>query len=144
MTDKIADNYEDDIWSSPAKIWKDINKRYETAVGYDAKHLQKELYQCKLEEEGTVLDYLNKIDGLCNKLKMCKNTPTEAQIIFHILDGLPDTQDWDTWTMVTEDTLKVLPEDDRLDELRTMLPVFEAKFRRKQFIIPGEALISKN
>ena len=92
MTDQIADNYEDDhVWSTPGKIWKDINKRYETAVTYDAQHLQKELYQCRLEEEGTVLNYLNKIDGLCNKFKMCNNSPTDTQIIFHILDGLPDT-----------------------------------------------------
>src|SRR5205807_10285965 len=79
----------------------------------------------------------------CNKLKMYNNTPTDTQIIFHILDGLPDTQEWEMWTMVTEGDLKALAASDRLDGLRKILSTFEVKLLMKQSITLAEALFSK-
>jgi len=49
------------MYITPGKIWKDVQSNYETVVGYDANHLQKELYEGNLEECRTVLEYINKI-----------------------------------------------------------------------------------
>jgi len=101
MTDAIALSYYNEVWITPGKIWKDVQSNYETVVGYDANHLQKELYECNLEECRTVLEYINKICKLRDKLVISGNTPTYAQMIFHLFEGLPKTPEWKTWIMVT-------------------------------------------
>jgi len=54
MTDAIAVSYYNEVWATPEKIWKSVQSNYETVVRYDANYLQKELYECTLEECGTV------------------------------------------------------------------------------------------
>jgi len=96
MTDAIAVSYYNKVWITPGKIWKDVQSNYETVVGYEANQLQKELYECNVEQWGTVLEYINKIRELRDKLVISANTPTHAQMIFLLLEGLPKMPEWKT------------------------------------------------
>jgi len=96
MTEAIAVSFYNEVWITPGKIWKDVQSNYKTVVGYDANHLQKELYEYNIEECGTVLKYINKIRELRDKLVISGNTPTYAQMIFHLFEGLPKTPEWKT------------------------------------------------
>ena len=60
--DAIVINYAESYWDSPWKIWDDVKRNYEVLVNYDANHLQKELYECQLEDCGTVLALLDKTE----------------------------------------------------------------------------------
>jgi len=51
MTDAIAVNYYSTLWESARKIWEDVRRTYKTEAGYDANHLQMELYECQLEHQ---------------------------------------------------------------------------------------------
>jgi len=105
LTDAIAVSYNKEVWITQRKIWKDVQSNYETVVGYDANHLQKELYKCNLQECGTVLEYINKIRELPDKLVIRGNTPRYTQMTFHLFEGLPKTPEWKTWIMVTKSVL---------------------------------------
>jgi len=91
MTDTITVSYYNEVWIIPGKNWKDVQSNYETVGGYDANHLQKELYEYNLEECGTGLKYINKIRKLQDKLVISRNTPTYAQMIFPLFESLPKT-----------------------------------------------------
>ena len=95
MTDGMAVGYSTPFYSTPARIWQDIGSKYETTVSYDTNYLQRELYECRLEEEGTVMNYLNKIREIRDKLAISGETPTHKTLIFHIFEGLPTTQEWE-------------------------------------------------
>jgi len=93
ITDAIAVFYSNKVWATPEEIWKSIQSNYETVVCYNANYLQKELYECTLEECGTVLEYINKIRELRDKLIISGNTPGYGQLIFHLFEGLPKTSE---------------------------------------------------
>jgi len=105
MTDAIAVSYYNQVWIIPEKIWKDVQSNYETVVGYDENHLHKALYECNLEECGTILENINKIREPRDKPAISGNTSTYAEMIFHLFKGLPKTPEWKTWIMVTKSVL---------------------------------------
>jgi len=96
MTDAIAINYYGTLWESPRKIWEDIRRTYETETGYDANHLQMELYECQLEDCGTVRAFINKLKEIKDKLIICGQQPTHSQMAFYLFNGLPETAEWKT------------------------------------------------
>ena len=71
MTDTIAIRYYNEMeWNTASSIWLDAHANYQTATSYDSNHLQRELYESTLEESGTVLEYINHIQELRDKLVM--------------------------------------------------------------------------
>ena len=144
MTDAIAVSYYNEVWITPGKIWKDVQSNYETVVGYDANHLQKELYECNLEEGGTGLEYINKIRKLRAKFGISGNTPTYGQMIIHLFEGLSKTPEWKTWIMVTKSVLSSQTTIIGYTKLNAKLTTYEVELRRERDIEPGQALYAKS
>ena len=144
MTAAIPVSYYNEVWIIPGKIWKDVQSNYETVVGYDTNHLQKELYEYNLEKCGTVLEYINKIRELRDQLVISGNTPTYAHMIFHLFEGLPKTPEWKTWIMVTKSVLSSQTTIIGYTELKAKLTAYEVELRRKRDIEPDQALYSKS
>jgi len=143
MTEAIAVSYYNEVWITPGKIWKDVQSNYETVVGDDANQLQKELYECNLKECGTVLEYINKIHELRDKLVISGNTPTYEQMIFHLFEGLPKMPEWKSWIMATKGVLSSQTAIIGYTELKAKLTAYEVELRRKRDIEPGQVLYSK-
>ena len=144
MTDAIAVGYYGPAWKTPRLIWEHVSNQYETAINYDANYLQKELYECTLEDAGTVLEYLNWIRELRDKLTISGQPPTHTQLIFHIFEGLPKTPEWKTWVMITKAALPSLSTTTAYSQLQGMLKAFEVELRRERAVEPGQALFSKS
>jgi len=144
MTDAIAVFYYNEVWIPPGKIWKDVQSNYETVGGYDANHLQRELYEWNLDKCGTVLEYINKIRELRDKLVISGNKPTYAQMIFHLFEGLPKTPEWKTWIMVTKSVLSSQTTMIGYTELQAKLTADEVELQLERDIEPGQALYSKS
>jgi len=67
---------------------------------------------------------------------MCRQTPSYAHLIFHILEALPETPEWTTWVMVTK---AALPEQNSLvgfKKLKELLLAYEAELHRKKCQFP--------
>jgi len=144
MTDAIAVSYYNKVWITPGNICKDIQSNFEAVVGYDANHLPKELSECNLEECGTVLEYINMIRELRDNLVISGNTPTYAQMIFHLFEGLPKTPEWNTWIMVTKSVLSSQTTIIGYIEHKAKLTAYEVELQRERDIAPGQALYSKS
>ena len=144
MTDAIAIRYYNEMeWTPASSIWLDAHTNCETATGYDSNHLQRELSGSPLEELGTVLEYINHIQELRDKLVMCGQIPSYAHLIFHILEGQPETPEWTTWVMVTK---AALPDQNSLagfQKLKELLLAYEAELRRKKSLLSDQALYTK-
>src|SRR5207302_9411336 len=126
-----------------AKIWAEINQKLETAISQDADYLQSELFECKLENAVTVIESLNRIREIRDKLAMNDNPLTHRQLIFHIFYGLPTTAEWKTWIRITKGTLSSLTAQSGYTELKDLLVSYEAELRREQSLMPGQALFTK-
>jgi len=127
MTDAIAVPYYHESWATPEKIWKAVQSNYESAVGYYANHLQKELYECNLKECSTVLEYINKIRELRDKLVISRNTPSYGQLIFNLREGLPKTPEWKTWIIVTKSLLSSVTTLTGYMELKAKLTAYKVE-----------------
>ena len=84
---------------------------------YDKNHLRVELYECKLEDCGTVSAYLCKLKEIKDKLGICGKIVTADEMIFQTFHGLPGTPEWKTWKMITES--KLSPHQQKHSLLRT-------------------------
>jgi len=144
MTDAITVSYYNEVWLTPGKIWKDVQSNYKTVVGYDAHHLPKRLYECNLAECGIVLEYINKICELWDKLVLSGNTPTYALMSFPLFEGLPKMPEWKTWIMVTKSILSSQTLIKGYTELKAKLTAYEVELRRIRDIEPGQALYLKS
>jgi len=71
MTDAIAICYNKEMeWTTASSIWLDAHATDQMATSYDSNHLQRGLYKSTLKESGTVLEYINHIQELRDKLMM--------------------------------------------------------------------------
>jgi len=57
MADAIVINYDESYGDSPRKIWDDVKRNNKVLVSYEANQLQMELYECQLEDSGTILAF---------------------------------------------------------------------------------------
>ena len=80
-----------------------------------------------LEECGTVLEYINKIRELRDKLVISGNTPTYAQLILHLFEGLPKTPEGKTCIMVTRSFLSSQTTIIGYTELKAKLTAYEVE-----------------
>jgi len=94
MAGAVAIRYYNAIeWTTASGIWLEAHANYQMATSYDLNHLQWGLYESTLEELGTVLEYINHIQDLRDKLVMWGHTPASGHRTFDILEGLPETQE---------------------------------------------------
>ena len=140
MTDAIAVSYYNEVWITARKIWKDVQSNYETVVGYDANHLQKGVYECNLDECGTVLEYINKNRKIWDKLVISGNSPTYGQMIFNLFEGLPKTPQWRTWILVTKTVLSSQRTIIGYTELKAKLTTYKVELQRERDIELRQAL----
>jgi len=92
MTDIIANRYYNKIESTTgSSISLDVQANYQTTTSYDSNYLQRELYKSTLEELGSVLEHINHIQELRDKLVMYAQTLSYADSMFHILEGVLET-----------------------------------------------------
>ena len=94
---------------------------------------------------GPLLEYINHIQELRDKLVMCGQTLSYAHLIFHILAGLPEMLEWTTWVMVTKAAL--LDQNSLAGfknlKLKELLPASEAELCREKSLLPDQALYTK-
>jgi len=105
-----------------------------------------ELYECQLEDSGTVLTFLNKLKEIKNNLSLSGQTRSTAQMVFHIFNGIPKTTEWKTWWMVTKPQYSTTVTNSDNMKHQLLVPGFEAEVKRAKSIEPGQALFapSKN
>ena len=146
MADAIVISYNESYWDSARKVWTMSNENYEVLVSYDANSLQMELYECQLEDYGTVRAFLNKLKEIKEKLSLCGQTPSIAQIVFPLFNGLPTTTEWKTSAMVKKPQFSPTVTNSDYIKLQSLLKGFEVKLRREKLIEPGQSLFapSKN
>lgn len=108
-------------------IWNHVSSQYETVISYDANNLQKEPYGCTLKDAGTVLEYLNRIYELGDKLTISGQPPTHTKFRFHNFEGLPGTPEWKTWVIITKAVLPSLLTRTTYSKLQGMLKAFEVE-----------------
>lgn len=142
MTDAIAINYYDSKWDTPQRIWEDVKRTYETVTGYDANHLQIELYECRLDDCGTVRAYINKLKEIQDKLVICGQQSSHSQMAFHLFNGLPKTDEWKTWTMITKAQFSTAVTNSDYVKLQALLTAYEVELKREKSIEPGQALFA--
>jgi len=117
---------------------------YETITNYDEQHLHNELYNTTLEECGSVPDYLNRVQQHRDKLALCEQLPSYAQLIFHLFAGLPKTPEWRTWILVTKASLTSQNTAGRWEEAKTFLKAYKAELRRDKSIHTEQALFTNS
>ena len=134
MIKDLAERYYESVDETHGDIWNDIVASYETITNYDANHLQNQLYNTILEECGTVHDYRNRLRELRDNLALCEQLPSDAQLIFYLLAGLPKTPEWRTWTLVTKASLISQNTAAGWGEPKTFLTAYEAELRRDKSV----------
>ena len=142
MTKGLSVNYYGEAYETPGDIWNDVVASYETITNYHAHHLHNELYNTTLEECRTVRNYLNRLRELRDKLALCEQLPSYAQLIFHLFAGLPKTPEWRTWILVTKASLTSQNSTAGWEEDKTFLRAYEAELRRDKFVHTEQALFT--
>ena len=142
MTKGLSVSYYGSGYETPGDIWNNVVASNETITNYDAHHLYNELYNTTLEECGTVRDYLNRLRELRDKLALCEQLPSYAQLIFHLFAGLPKTTEWRTWILVTKASLTSQNTSTGWEEAKTFLTAYEAELQRSKSIHTEQALFT--
>ena len=142
MTKGLSVNYYSEAYETPGDIWNDVVSSYETITNYDAHHLHNELYNTTLQECGTVRDYLNRLREHRDKLALCEQLPSYAQLILHLFADLPKTPEWRTWILVTKASLTFQNTAAGWEEAKTFLTAYEAELSRDKSVHTKQALFT--
>jgi hypothetical protein len=138
MEGKVRGRYTDmKFVSDPVGLWKKIEEDRKVIITLDENYLQKQLFEVRLEESGTVANYLDTTESICANLATCDVMIQHSQRWFYIINGLRES--WSVICRVIEGRLtkKELP------QLVAKLLAKEACLKRQRGIGPDAALFTK-
>lgn len=134
MEKDIRARYADEkYFGDPVELWTKIEEDYAEVVSLDEFSLRTQLFELRLEDKGTVTEYLADLDRICGSLLTCGTIIDAKERWFYTTRGLPAS--WGAFSQITK---SVLTKD--LASLNSRLLAEESRLRREQGIGPDTAL----
>jgi hypothetical protein len=138
MLEKVRARYKGaEYVSDPASLWKKIEEDHKDAVALDEDYLRNQLFELRLEDSGTVADYLAVIDKICDNLDACGSKITDKDRRFYVLHGLPRA--WSVYAQILRNTIK----DKKTATLTSQLLGEEARLKREKGLGPDTTLFTR-
>jgi hypothetical protein len=75
----------------PAKVWRIIKALYETGGNARRLLLKSTIQSLKLEEGGSVADFLKEVRDISNQLVAIRETMPDSMLVEHVLNALPES-----------------------------------------------------
>ena len=136
---EIRREYIDEQYENPKVLWDKIKADRQEVVKLDSNYLRKELYDVKLEELGSVHQYVDRINSLIRDLVTCGFTVSDEEKYFFVLNGLPS--EWNTLKMVLQ---KTITNQKEWRTLVTQLEQYEADLKREKGLSDDTLLFTKS
>jgi hypothetical protein len=99
----------------PAELWKAIRKDYIGELQKSQIWIRRDLYEVKLKDYGSVKTYSLRIEELIDEYQAGAEDPSdkisERDHVFFLLNGVPQSEDWDLEIRLITAQMKVLGKD---------------------------------
>jgi hypothetical protein len=90
ITEELAKRYRNPIiLVNPAKLWQQIEADGHSKIKLDVHHLRLQLTEVKLEECGSVDDYVDRFQQICNQIVLAGKMGSDGEKYFFIMEGHP-------------------------------------------------------
>jgi hypothetical protein len=100
MEDKVRARYtEDKYFDDPVLLWEKIKADHKEVLALDEFYLRTQLFDLRLEDKGTVTEYLSELDQICDNLLTCGTVIGAKERWFYTLHGLPSS--WAIFSQIT-------------------------------------------
>ena len=77
--------------SDPAVVWATVKSLYQTSGNTRKLLLKSRLYNLKLEEGGSIAEFLKEVKDISNQLIAIGKTVSNDEIVEHVLNALPES-----------------------------------------------------
>ena len=132
--------YGDEKWSAdPAGLWNEIKTERERVLKIDGKHLMQKLVNIKFSEFDTSAEYYTVVKDTAARVGTCGIPLNDQAIAFFMLNGLPETDEWTSFSS----NLNMSGKDVDPETIMRHLEVFESMLRKKHGIPGDTALFAK-
>ena len=137
MDDKVRARYTEDKYPvDPVALWAKVEEDHKALVALDKNFLLTQLYDCKLEEHGTVASYVDALNAIVDNLRTCGKTVDDDDRWFYLTNGLPAS--WSVFRRVVEGTAG--SQKRNVETLITKMLAEEAQLKRDQGLGADSAL----
>jgi hypothetical protein len=130
----------------PGELWRRINSDYVGELQKSQLWIRRDLYEVKLKDYGSIEAYSMRIQNLIDEYRGGAETSTdkifsEREHVFFLLNGIPQSEDWDVELRLINDQMRVLGEDPKavIKKLRNR----EDAIKTSKGIAPEVALYTK-
>jgi hypothetical protein len=99
----------------PGELWRRIKSDYVGELQKSQLWIRRDLYEVKLKDYGSTEAYSMRIQNLIDEYRAGAETSTdkisEREHVFFLLNGIPQSEDWDVELQLINDQMRVLGED---------------------------------
>jgi hypothetical protein len=129
----------------PAELWRRIQSDYIGERQKSQLWIRRDLYEVKLKDYGSIEAYAMRIHNLIDEYRAGAESSndkiSERGHVFFLLNGIPQSEDWDVELQLIKDQMRVLGEDPKavIKKLRNR----EVAFKTSRGIVSEVALIGR-
>jgi hypothetical protein len=129
----------------PVELWKAIKHDYIGELHTSHVWVKRDLYELKLKDHGSIKAYAmriqERIDQDAAGAKLATNRISKAEHVFFLLNGIPQSDEWDVLLRLITDQIEVLSDDPRAIVKKLCDRADKIKFSRR---ITSEVAIYMN